>query len=947
MAALTETLGGGGSGGGGAAAAARLAGHPGLASLLGALGALARQWSAAQALDALDALVRLARAAPGLGLQGGRAWVEGPAAARTRTAHCPPCKPRPQHQRRPGPCSPDAGTPKAGAALQELGQALARGAARLGPAGLLRAAAGFAALGAAPAPLLAEAPLKALLRGDGADAGAAALLEVLLGLAAGGDGGGAAQLPPAAAEAACRALLDALPRLSPPALAAVLAAFPRLGLAGAGGRLLAKLSGEYARRPVVGPDPSLVLAVLRGLEGAAAGPGGDAAARGVTGALLNRLWDDLRPALPGLSAADVVAAAGLLARLGCLSPATPWKAAAADALGAELRARLAPPALRADMFAALPALAAALRRAEPQPGARELAAEAARCVDGALAEAAPAALWRCALALTRLEPAVRDAAFAPPAAAAEGNSGGAGGLDALGARIICALGPRMAEVAAAVGSERGPDAPGSGGGNSSSSGGGGGGHEPALSLEAIVTLVEAWARLRDAAARAGGGGLLAWLDAPPVARAACVPLAAAAHASLDAPQAVVPGAVLDTAGWHALARLLRAAVDVLSASAEEEDGRARRRRRDAADASSDPPAAEQEAVPPAALLAEALALVEALGPAGAAACAPADAASLLWSASVLGGLGLSHWDVLAVALDRPGVAFDEAQLAAVFEAHALVLLRLHGATPLPTPPGELSRCRGAYWARLAPSAGARAALAGALARGGLLPPGAGATAQEQGHLLVVDCVDPGGAGRAAWAGGLGAPSCEWGCVFARPWHQPCLRGSLQLKPLPLILPLDPCAATRRARRVEPRRHAAGRGAPRDARRTAPARVGTGRRRRGRGPRRRPAASRGRTRSRRPRGRGRARRRPLGPARAALGPHRGAARRGQRRRRRAARGAGERHCSGARGGRGAGTDGAAAGHHAADRGHRGAGGRGRGRRRGGGRRPGRRRRRRRD
>jgi hypothetical protein len=657
-------------------------------------------------------------------------------------------------------------------ALNNIAEALARGSTRIGPDGLARAGAAFVRLGHAPTPMLGETPLKAVLRGDSADAGASALLEMLLGLAA-GDGGGngdLVQLPQEHAECIARVLLDVLPRLSPQMVAAVLAAFPRLGLAAATARLLAKFLAEYVRRPVPQPGPALVLAVLRGLaasSGSKGGPG-DAALRGVPAALLSRLWEDLKPDLPALPARDFAAAAGLLAQLGCLSPATPWKAAIAEALTAELRARLAPAAPQPAMIAALPTFAVTLHEADQQLGTRELAAQLGRTLEAMLSHAPPAALWLCVLELAGLEPQLQIALFGPSTGATGSGVAGSGpeaaaGLSALGARILETVAPHMAAIAAAAAAAS-PSQPKIDGASGSAA-------EAATvtgaappTLEVLAAVAEAWARQPTARVRANGAGLLAWLDAPPVLAAAFAPLMPVVEVDGDAavegdagqgPHLVRVPVALDASAWHTLARLASAVVDIVSA-AEEEAQQQRHRQGAGTGADGGDAAAYKgdqtvaELAPPAALLAECLALLDGQGPppgtCGAAACSAADAVALLWSTSVLGALGLSHWDVLAVALDTAqGAPFSEAQLARVFEAHALVLLRIHGVAALQTPPGELMRCRAAYWeAYLAPVAGLRATLAGALGRAGLLPPGGGVTVQEQGHLLVLDCVAPGG-----------------------------------------------------------------------------------------------------------------------------------------------------------------------------------------------------------
>ncbi len=675
--------------------------------------------------------------------------------------------------------------------LDALGGALARGVTRLGPDGFGRAATTLARLGGVPSSLLGEVPLKALMRGDGADRGAVAILEVLLGLASSSDGVGgkgcrAQQLPAQQADAVVRALLDALSRISPAMLAAVLAALPRLGLGAAGARLLAKLSGEYARRPVPAPDAALLLAVLRGVSdmvdaadepsggsgggggsSSKAGGGGSAAAlRNSAAALLNRLWDDARPLLPAMADADLWAAAALLAQLGCLAPATPWKARAADAVAAEVRARLHPASLRADRVAALPSLVTALAAGQ-QPGSKELVAAVQAAFDRALRDAPAGRLWACFLGLAQLEPAQRAAVFS-------GDSGGGG---AVALRVLEGAAPGLAHVvaAAAVAAEQragGADDAAESDMQAAEAAVG------ALDLDTLAFVVSTWAQ-QPGAPRSNSAALLAWLDLPGVVGAALgawLPLVdnpdAAAVAAGAPPQLQQP-MPLDAAAWRALAALLRGVVDATAhATQAARDSHAERlkQKRDtknaavggdqtANDADGDSDNDDEdgrclddlEVAPPSSLIAGCLALFEAQGrptagaaAAGVAACAAPDAVSLLWSLSALGVLGLGHWDILAVALDQPGLEFTGRQLAEVFEAHALVLLRLHGVAPLPTPAGELQRCCAAYWThQLVPAAAGRSAMARSLGAAGLLAAGVGITVQEQGHLLLLDCIDPG------------------------------------------------------------------------------------------------------------------------------------------------------------------------------------------------------------
>lgn len=638
----------------------------------------------------------------------------------------------------------------------------------MGPDGLARAAALFSALSHTPLALLSESSLKAVMRGESADAGVSALLELLLSLTAAlatdgseTDGSSSTALPAQQADSVARSLLDALSRMSSHTLAAALAAFPHLGLSNSGARLLSKLSTEYAKRPVQQPDPALVLAVLRGLAGAAdasdAASGGASGSvlRSITTALLTRLWDDLRPALTGLSSSDLVAATGLLARLGCLSPATRWKAEAAEAVAAELRSRLAPDGLQPSMVAAVPGLLHTLQQAEQHPGSRELAAEVQRAVDEALQHAPAGALWRSVVELVRQQDGAR-ASF---------EDGG------LGAQLLDAVAPRLADIVAAAAERR---ASRSSDGDSDGDGTPAGAQAQedaeadacAPDLDTLPAVVEVWAK-QQGRTRSYGAALLAWLDLPCVIEAALGQLVTAVGgdgAGDGTTTQKLQPAPLDSRSWHALARLLRAVVQVVEISAAVVQERRRRREQQGKDKTAGQqqqeghyhvPADEHEegddldveVAPPMGFVGDCLSVVQAQGRppgnGGAAKCAASDAVSLLWSLSVLGALDLGLWDVLAIALDKPGLEFDEQQLAAVFEAHALVLLRLHGVQPLPTPAGELQRCRSAYWAHfLAPQAASRAALAGSLARAGLLQTAA-ATVQGQGHLLLLDCLDAG------------------------------------------------------------------------------------------------------------------------------------------------------------------------------------------------------------
>lgn len=662
---------------------------------------------------------------------------------------------------------PEPGSQAGAGAFDALAEALARGAARLGAGGLTRAAAAFAQLAHVPAALLGEAALKAVMRGDGADAGASAVLELLLALApvatgtgAGGGAGAGAAMPQELANNVSRALLDALGRLSPPTLAAALAAFHQLALGAAGARLLSKLSADLAKRPVAEPGRGLVLAVMRGLAGAVDGmdaaAGGGGSLRHVSGALLTRLWSDLQPELPELTGDELAAAIDLMARLGCLSPSTPWKARAAEALSAEARARLAPRGERLQAaLAALPSLQAALAVAEAHPGGRELAAEVQHALDEALAGAPLQVLWACALGMAQAEGGADGRAFAP------------GGC---GSKLLEAVAPRLAGALA--------PAPGGGSGRRVSGGAEAEGAQQqeqiaelglaALDLAGLAAIVEAWLR-QPASVRDHSAALVTWLDSPAVVAAALGPLhtpagaGAPEQADQQAPPLQPGPRPLSAASWRLLERLLRGAVSVVEASVEAKQHAAAGTAAEAPDGEGGAAAAVAaaaaalvEAQLPASLVASCLSLIEAQGAppgnGGAAECGAADAVSLLWSLSVLRVLGLQHWDVLAIALDKPGISFDQVQLAAVFEAHALVLLRLHGVAPLPTPAGKLQECRDAYWARrLAASAPARAALSGALERAGALPRGAGVTAQEHGHLLLVDCIDHGEPSRGDWS----------------------------------------------------------------------------------------------------------------------------------------------------------------------------------------------------